>query len=753
MDTSHAYRLFFEKLPHGVMAMDPAGALLAANPAAAALLGVPSVQALLGYQWIGAIAPAQRADALSLFSGPSAGAPGRLMLQLPVPGEPTRMVELQACPLPEAAPAVSMLATLHEAGLRAREFADLRDREALYRLFAEGTNDFITLREPDGRFVYGSQTFLRQLGRAPAPSLDELLERFHPDDREMGRKAWDEVVAGRSRYTTFRYLNADGSWHWLEAWGTLVSYRGRPHVLSVSRDITARVRAQEMLRHSEERFRVIVEAWVDLVGIVDDAGRFTYSSPSCLQLLGLQPADVSRLEDLWSLTHPDDSAQARAGFAAVVGHAEAPASGPVRMRAKDGRWLSIEWRFNDLRGNPAIDGIVVYAHDMTGLMALQSQLHQAQKLESVGRFAGGIAHDFNNVLAGVLGLADLAQKKLEAGHAATELLRQIERAATRGRDLARQILTFARQQPLVLRSVELASVVADAAALAGAALPAGVRLELKLADEAVHVQGDPVQIEQVVSNLIVNAAQALPSLGGAVEVGVSCEDLHADDVPRLGASAAGPHAHLWVRDTGCGMDAATRERIFEPFFTTKAAGSGTGLGLSVVHGIVKAHGGAIAVDSAPGSGSTFHVYWPERAPAAAAAPAPPAAEPPGRGELVVVVDDDEVLLLATSAHLERLGYAVQACQNVPEALAAVQRGAVRLVVSDLHIGGESGLDLARRVQALRPDLPLVLMSGYVSEALEHAAHAIGVRAVLPKGQLLERLGNVVDGILGAAVRD
>ena len=751
MDIAHAYRLFFEKLPHGAMALDRAGAVVAANDAAAALLGAASVESLQGQRWLAAIAPAERARVAALFSGPGAGAPASLMLPLAAPAEPDRVLQLDARQVPEAEPCAWMLATLHEPGPQARELAALRDREALYRLFAEGTNDFITLRATDGTFVYGSQTFLRHLGRAPAPTLDELLERFHPDDREMGRQAWADVVGGRSRYTTFRYLNADGSWHWLEAWGTLVSYRGRPHVLSVSRDITARVQAQEMLRHSEERFRVIVEGWVDLVGIVDTSGRFAYASPSCLRLLGHERADLAGLEDVWSLTHPDDVAQARASFAAVAGRADAPVPGPVRMQAKDGRWLSVEWRFNDLRDNPAIDGIVVYAHDMTAQMALQAQLHQAQKLESVGRFAGGIAHDFNNVLAGILGLAAMALRELDAGDAAAQSLRQIERAATRGRDLARQILTFARRQPLVLRSVALATVVADAAALARAALPAGVRLELELADEAVHVQGDPVQIEQVVSNLIVNAAQALPALGGAVEVGVSRVELGADDVQRIGTVAAGPHAHLWVHDTGCGMDAATRERIFEPFFTTKAPGSGTGLGLSVVHGIVKAHGGAIAVDSTPGGGSTFHVYWPERAPVPAAAPAAPAA-PPGRGEQVLLVDDDEVLLLATAAHLERLGYRVQPCRDVGEALAALERAPVALVVSDLHIGGDSGLDLARRLQAQRPELPLVLMSGYVSHALEQAAQALGVRAVLPKGQLMERLGEVVDGILGAAAR-
>ena len=386
--------------------------------------------------------------------------------------------------------------------------------------------------------------------------------------------------------------------------------------------------------------------------------------------------------------------------------------------------------------------------------SLEAQLRESQRIESLGTLAGGIAHDFNNILAAILGNVALAREDLGADHPAQGSLEQIRKASSRARDLVQQILAFGRRQPHALVNQALQPLVHEAMALLHSTLPASVALERQLASEPLHALADATHMQQVLMNLCTNAWHALQGEPGRIMVGLEPLRVDADTARVGGGLAPGRYAHLWVQDSGCGMDETTKARIFEPFFTTKPTGQGTGLGLSVVHGIVTAHHGAIRVDSAPGQGTCVHLYLPATDPEPLAPPAPPSTEPgalQGSGQHVLYVDDDEVIVLMVERLLVQAGYRVTIFTDGSEAVAAVRADPLSfdLIVTDYNMPGFTGLDVARAVAAIQPGLPVVISSGYISEDLQRQATAAGARSLMHKQNTLEELARLVRSTLAA----
>ena len=381
----------------------------------------------------------------------------------------------------------------------------------------------------------------------------------------------------------------------------------------------------------------------------------------------------------------------------------------------------------------------------------EAQLRHVQKMESVGTLAGGIAHDFNNILGAIIGNVALARQEVGEGHAALLPLEEIHKASVRARNLVRQILTFSRREPQELLTQLLRPIVEETHQLLRATLPARVEIEISVPDTQLHVQADATQVQQVLMNLCTNAWHALKDGAGRIHIGLEGTTLGEAGAQRLGGLPCGAYAHLWVSDNGVGMDEATRERIFEPFFTTKPVGQGTGLGLSVVHGILSAHHGAIEVDSAPGQGSTFHLYFPavEHAQAAAAVRPEPLESTRGHGEHVLYVDDDETMVVMVERLLERAGYRVSSYHDANQAIAAVREhpSDFDFVVTDFNMPECSGLDVARELAGIRPELPVVISSGYITDELRGQARDMGVRGLLEKQNTFEELGSLVGRIL------
>ena len=386
---------------------------------------------------------------------------------------------------------------------------------------------------------------------------------------------------------------------------------------------------------------------------------------------------------------------------------------------------------------------------------LEAQLLQMQKMESIGTLAGGIAHDFNNILAAILGNAQLARDEIGPHHAALARLDQISASGERARGLVQQILAFSRRDPQERKVLSLALVVTETLAMLRAMLPSGVRLDVRLADTALHVHANATLLQQVLMNIGTNAWHALPDGSGSIEVGLADTDIGDGAAMQFASLPRGRYAHLWVTDSGSGMDEATLARVFEPFFTTKPVGRGTGLGLSVAHGIVAAHGGAIDVRSRPGAGTTVDLYLPLAGDEPAhSTEAELAAASPGRGQHVVYIDDDEAMAPVAEGLLRAGGYRVTAYADARAALHALRVGAapVDLVVTDYNMPEFSGLHVARELARLRPGLPVVITSGFIDDELRRRAAQAGVRRLLNKEKTCEELCSAVGGVLGEAVR-
>ena len=375
----------------------------------------------------------------------------------------------------------------------------------------------------------------------------------------------------------------------------------------------------------------------------------------------------------------------------------------------------------------------------------EARLAQSRKMEALGQLAGGVAHDFNNILAGILGFADVIRKSTPDA-AAANFSSEIVQAATRARDLIRQILMFSRRQPAERRPVRLTEVAREVLRLVRGTVPVAVRIQSRLADDAPYILGDPTQLHQVVMNLCTNAVQAMGESGGSLEVAVEAVDASAEFARRHPPLREGKCVCLPVIDTGPGMPQAVLDRLFEPFFTTKAPGVGTGLGLSVVHGVVQNHEGAIVVETRPGDGTTFAVFLP-----AVTAPGRSGKESvmdkpvPAPGRRILFVDDEASIARLAQVMLRSLGHSATTFGKPADGLAALRADprAFDLVITDLTMPGMTGVDLARGIREVRSDIPIILSSGYADEVPEETLKSLGIVQVLPKPFQMQALGAAV----------
>ncbi|MBW8904919.1 MAG: PAS domain S-box protein, partial [Betaproteobacteria bacterium] len=603
----------------------------------------------------------------------------------------------------------------------------LRAGEERYALAVAGSDDGIWDFDFAARRVFASARARELSGLASGPEMQSMDEWFaslplHPEDAPKRIEAMEAHLAGKTPADVgeYRLRQPDGVYRWRRIHGLSVrDAAGRPHRMAGSiSDIDLRKRAEEALRTSEEQYRAIFNAAADALVLRDDQARVVDVNPAFLQISGYTREEVVS-GTRWIFALPEMAELAREMHRRTI--AGESVHFEMKARHKDGTLIDVEMRAVPIvyRGKPHALGM---ARDITAQKRaereraqLEGQLLQAKKLEAIGTLAGGIAHDFNNILSAALGYGEMAQKEAPPGTPLKRHIDAVVSAGLRAKSLVERILAFSRSGMGERVPVHVQSVVSEALELVAASLPAHVRFARELHAGDATVMGDPTQIHQVVMNLCANGAQAMKS-SGVLTVTLEVVD-KSGSMAATSAISGGRYVRLTVRDTGSGIAPNVLERIFDPFFTTKGVGIGTGLGLSLVHGIVTELGGGIDVESEPGKGAAFTVYlpWSE------AVAAPAAAEQAiarGAGETVLIVDDEEALVHLSEEMVARLGYEPVGFSSSTAALEAFRAspGRFHAVLSDESMPELTGCELARAGRAVRPDIPVVLMSGFVSPA-------------------------------------
>jgi len=632
----------------------------------------------------------------------------------------------------------------------------LRESEEKHRKLVSNISDVIAILDKEGIITYKSSNITEQFGWSPDDLIGKhSLFTVHLDDQErIGKELTQILKKDRAKVRVeYKYICKDGSNRPVEL--TAVNMVNDPvinGVLCNYKDITERKYSEETLKQSEEKYRTMIERSNDMIWTLDTSGNFTFFNKQTEEVTGLKlkewigksfvplilEEDLPMIMDIFKKGLKGESAQYE-----------------LRFRNQENEILTITVNTAPLLMDGAVSGIVSFGRDITRRKLaeeekadLEAQLQKAQKMESIGTLAGGIAHDFNNILFPMFGYLEMMLEDVSEDSPLRDKLAEVFTGAMRARDLVLQILTFSRQTEHEKKPLKVQLVIKEALKLIHSSLPTTIVIHQDISNECKLVMADHTQIHQIAMNLITNAYHAMEETGGKLTITLKEVELAAKDL-KDPAMIPGPHVCLSVADTGPGMDQGNIARIFDPYFTTKEEGKGTGLGLAVVHGIVKSHGGHISVYSEPGKGTEFKVHLPVIKKQKESAKVETDLLIQKGNEQILLVDDQDIIVQMEKQMLERLGYHVSARFSSVDALEAFRANPEKfdLVITDMTMPNMTGEQLAREIMKIRSNTPVILCTGFSEMMSKEKAESLGIKGFLMKPVVIKNLSKIIRDVL------
>ena len=627
----------------------------------------------------------------------------------------------------------------------------LRVSEERYRtIFNQAADSIVLIDAESGALVEFNERAHENLGYTCKEFEKLKITDFETieSSKKVARHIKKIVKAGADTFET-KHRTKAGEIRDIRVNARAVSIRGKNFVQSIWHDITELKRAAEALQESEKRFRTFVDFTYDWESWIGPDGKYIYVSPSCERISGYSSEEFFKNPGLLQkISHPDDHNKVCIHIQKHQKRDEVLTMDfRIITRSGDTRWISHICRsVYDNDGNRF--GRRTCNRDVTDQRKLEAQLHHAQKMESIGTLAGGIAHDFNNILYSIIGFAEMGADKSDENSKIFRYFREILRAGNRGSGLTKNILAFCRQEELDKKPSLIQPVIKESLEMLSAVIPSTIKIDRRIDMQCGPVLCDPAQIQQVIVNLCTNAYQAMQDTGGNLVVALSEVDIEPGYHISL---KPGTYLQLTVGDDGHGISAEDMKRIFDPYFTTKEKGKGTGLGLSVVHGIVKNHEGEITVSSEPGKGSTFNVYLPriidDSGEEEGVRTIPESI--PGGKENILLVDDEPTIVDMLTEFLEGIGYHVTAHTGSVKALEAfrLQPEKFDVVITDMTMPEMPGDRLSQKLLEIRPDIPIIICTGFSERVNEEQAKAMGIREFIMKPAQRGKLARLIRKVM------
>jgi PAS domain S-box-containing protein len=622
----------------------------------------------------------------------------------------------------------------------------LRESEEKFRLTFSSSPDAVNInRLRDGFYVDINDGFTQLTGFTREDVSDKTSLDVHiwndPEDRKRMVQELQKKGFCDNLEAVFR--RKDGSLTTALMSARVISLKNEPHIISITRDISERKQAEA----ERERLLLAIEQADEIVVITDNSGSIQYVNPAFEKITGYSAGEAIGENPRLIKSGQNDEASYKNLWDTIF--AGNPWTGRLLNKRKDGAAYTAECSISPVKDkNGNVINFVSISRDITNDLELERRISQAQKMESIGNLAGGIAHDFNNLLFPIIGMSELLLEDLPHRSQEYEHVQQILKAGMRGSDLVKQILAFSRQSEHKLIPVRPRQVLKEVMKLIRSTIPSYIEIEENIQSDCGFIMADPTEIHQVAMNILTNAFHAVEAKGGKIEVILKEVTLEADTFPD---SLPGPgrYALLSITDTGHGISPGFINKIFEPYFTTKEQGKGTGIGLSVAYGIIRNIKGEIKVYSEVGKGTTFNIYLPLMEKSSDTDTRKKTETDPGGNERILLVDDEEAIIDLEKLMLERLGYHVTERTSSSDALKTFKANpsAFDLVISDMTMPNMTGDQLSRELITVRPDIPVILCTGFSTRIDQTRAESMGVKGFLMKPVVRSEMAKMVRKVL------